>query len=151
MAYRVSEGTAYVKGYDIDLVGSTIKDIDKPRDVKKVDGSRLPFSMGSLIRVNNVHGIPYIKVGGTAAGGNTSANVIDLYDRRRDGEDNGGTVDGTGQGEKIGQARVYWFGLTDDRYKNAGTEWDLYLYDIQTFTKLTLAHTLLPMFLMDHL
>ena len=79
MAYRVSEGTAYVKGYDIDLVGPTIKDIDKPRDVKKVNGSRLPFSMGSLIRVNNVYGIPYIKIGGTAAGGNTSANVIDLY------------------------------------------------------------------------
>ena len=141
MAYRVSEGTAYVKGYDIDLVGPTIKDIDKPRDVKKVNGSRLPFSMGSLIRVNNVHGIPYIKIGGTAAGGNTSANVIDLYDQRRDGEDNGGSIDGTGQGVKIGQARVYWFGLTDARYKNSGTEWDLYLYDIQTFTKLTLANT----------
>ena len=141
MAYRVSEGTAYVKGYDIDLVGSTVKDIDKPRDVKKVTGTRVPFSMGSLIRVNNVHGIPYIKIGGTAAGGNTSANVIDLYDQRRDGANNSGTLDGTGQGVKIGQARVYWFGLTDDRYKNSGTEWDLYLYDIQTFTKLTLANT----------
>jgi len=140
MGYKVSEGTAYVKGYDIDLIGSTIKDIDKPRDVKKVKGSRVPFRMGSLVRVNNVHGIPYIKIGGTAAGGDTSANVIELYSQRRDGENNGGSIDGTGQGSKIGEARVYWFGLTDDRYKNAATEWDLYLYDIQTFTELTLAN-----------
>ena len=61
--------------------------------------------------------------------------------QRRDGEDNAGQVDGTGQGEAIGQARVYWFGLSDDRYKNAATEWDLYLFDIQTYTKLTLANT----------
>lgn len=141
MAYKISEGTAYVKGYDIDLVGSTVKDIDKPRDVKKVQGSRVPFGMGSLIRVNNVHGIPYIKIGGTAAGGDTSANVIGLYSDRRNGEDNSGAIDGTGQGIKIGEARVYWFGLTDDRYKNAGTEWDLYLYDTQTYTNLTLANT----------
>ena len=141
MAYKISEGTAYVKGYDIDLVGSTVKDIDKPRDVKKVQGSRVPFGMGSLIRVNNVHGIPYIKIGGTAAGGDTSANVIGLYSDRRNGEDNSGGIDGTGQGIKIGEARVYWFGLTDDRYKNAGTEWDLYLYDTQTYTNLTLANT----------
>ena len=101
MAYRVSEGTAYVKGYDIDLIGSTVKDIDKPRDVRKVTGTRVPFSMGSLVRVNNVHGIPYIKIGGTAAGGNTSANVIDLYSQRRDGANNAGLLDGTGQ-EYIG-------------------------------------------------
>ena len=51
MAYRVSAGTAYVKGYDIDLVGSTVKDIDKPRDTKKVEaGSRVPFALGSLLR-----------------------------------------------------------------------------------------------------
>ena len=31
--------------------------------------------------------------------------------------------------------------MTDDRYKNAGTEWDLYLYDTQTYTNLTLANT----------
>ena len=141
MAYRVSAGTAYVKGYDIDLVGSTVKDIDKPRDTKKVEGSRVPFALGSLLRVNNVHGIPSIRLGGTAAGGNTSANIVSLMSQRRDGEDNGGTVDGTGQGEAIGQARVYWFGLSDDRYKNAATEWDLYLFDIQTYTKLTLANT----------
>ena len=41
---------------------------------------------------------------------------------------------------KIGEARVYWFGLTDDTYKGDSTEWDLYLYDIQTFTKLFLTN-----------
>ena len=27
---------------------------------------------------------------------------------------------------KIGEARVYWFGVTDDSYKGNATEWDLY-------------------------
>ena len=40
-------------------------------------------------------------------------------------------------GTKIGEAKVYSFNLTDDSYENAGTEWDLYVYDLQTYTNIT--------------
>ena len=33
---RVSAGTAYVRGFDVDLVGSTIIDVEKPRTTKRV-------------------------------------------------------------------------------------------------------------------
>ena len=39
MGIRVSAGTAYVKGFDVDHVGSTIIDVPKPRDTKPLDYS----------------------------------------------------------------------------------------------------------------
>ncbi len=129
MGIRVSAGTAYVRGFDIDHIGSTIVDVPKPRKTKPPTKARIPFDMGSLIRVNNVHGTPFINIGGS------TANVIGLYNKRRDGVDNGGLLDGTGQGDEIGKARVYWFGLTDAKYTGAETSFDLYLYDIQTYTE----------------
>ena len=134
MGIRVSAGTAYVKGFDIDHVGSTVIDVPKPRTTKPTTRARIPFDMGSLIRVNNVSGTPYINIGGA----NNSANVIKLYNERRDNVGNSGTGTGAsataGNGEEIGQARVYWFGLTDDKYAGPQTSFDLYLYDIQTYT-----------------
>ena len=69
MCVKVSAGTAYVKGFDVDLVGSTVIDVPKPRTTKSIPETRVPFSMGSLIKVNNVTGVPYISIG-TQAGQN---------------------------------------------------------------------------------
>ena len=44
MAVKVSAGTAYVRGYDIDLVGSTVVDVEKPRTTKAVPTSQIPFN-----------------------------------------------------------------------------------------------------------
>ena len=142
MAVKVSSGTAYVRGYDVDLVGSTVLDIEKPRDTKTVPTSQVPFEAGSLLRVNNVAGVPYINIGDTASGG-TDDNIVELYLERRNnyGTTNISSASNAGLTTKIGEARVYWFGLTDDKYKNSATEWDLYLYDVQTYTELTLPHT----------
>ena len=139
MGIRVSAGTAYVKGYDIDLVGSTIIDVPKPRTTKTINGALIPFAMGSLLKVNNVYGTPYINIGDPASGGATNTNIIELYNGRRDGGGTGGTVASAGGlGTKVGEARVYWFGVSDAPYANNATEWDLYLYDVQTYTKLNL-------------
>ena len=121
MAVKVSAGTAYVKGYDIDTVGTTVLDVDKPRDVEKIDAAQVPFEFGTKLKLNNVHGTPEIKVGSTL--------TVDLYNKRRG---SGTTANGT----KIGTARVYTHNLADAPYTNASTEHDLYVYDIQTFTNL---------------
>lgn len=47
-----------------------------------------------------------------------------------------------GAGTTIGKARVYSFGLSDAPYLNNASNWDLYLYDIQTYTSLTLNQSL---------
>ena len=143
MAVKVSAGTAYVRGYDVDLVGSTVVDVPKPRTTKTIDGSVIPFNMGSLLRVNNVSGVPYINIGDTSSANTTDDNIIELYKERRNhnGINNITNQSTAGLTTKIGDARVYWFGVTDDSYKGDSTEWDLYLYDVQTYTELTLANT----------
>ena len=136
MCVKLSPGTAYVRGFDVNLPGTTVLDIDKPRDTKSIKNSPIPFAMGSLLRVNNVQGSPYINIGSAESGG---ANVIHLYSRRiRPIQAQSQTTDELGA--KVGEARVYWFGLTDDSYNNGATEWDLYLYDIQTYTYLEISN-----------
>ena len=40
-------------------------------------------------------------------------------------------------GESVGRARIYAFENTDAQYKDATTQFDLYVYDIQLYTELT--------------
>ena len=110
MCLKISPGKAYVRGYDIEKISTTIIDVDKPRDTARVDNVNVPFEMGNIIKVNTVSGTPKQKF------------TIDLLDQF------------VGSGTTIGNARVYNFSLTDASYSNNATNWNLYLYDIQTYT-----------------
>jgi hypothetical protein len=118
MCLKISPGKAYVRGYDIEKISTTIIDVDKPRDTASVQNANVPFEMGNNIIVNNVSGVPKQKL------------TIDLLDQF------------VGSGTTIGNARVYNFSLTDAAYSNDATNWDLYLYDIQTYTILVLNSTI---------
>ena len=122
MCVKLSPGKAYVRGYDVSLPGTTVIDVEKPRTTKTIKNASIPFSMGSLIKVNNVHGVPKISLGGD------STNVVQLRNQRV------GSTKTDAAGIQIGEARVYSFGLSDASYVGASTPWDLHLYDIQTFT-----------------
>ena len=111
---QISSGKAYVKGFDIDKTNQTIIDIEKPRETEEVKNTTVPFEMGNLLRVNKVTGLAEVK------------KTIQLYSQFETA------------GSQIGEARVYTFNLTDARYEGDTTNWDLRLYDIQTYTKLTL-------------
>jgi len=118
MCLKISPGKAYVRGYDIEKISTTIIDVDKPRDTASVQNANVPFEMGNNIIVNNVSGVPKQKL------------TIDLYNQLN----STGTI--------IGNARVYNFSLTDAAYSNDTTNWNLYLYDIQTYTTLVLNSTI---------
>ena len=114
MCVRVSDGKAYVQGYDIDKVGTTIIDVEKPRDVGINSTASVNFNMGSVIRVNNVSGLP------------KQGELVQFYD-------------GFGQsGNNIGSARAYNLSLRNEEYSDASTVWDLRLFDVQTTTQITL-------------
>ena len=113
MCLQVSPGRAYVDGYEVTFDSETAVDVEKPRDTESISNSNVPFEMGHLLRVNNVSGAP------------KENETLDLYDQLGGG------------GTQIGIARVYTFNLTDASYTNAATQWDLYLYDIQTYTNIT--------------
>ena len=112
---KISPGKAYVQGYEWSTAGQVI-DVDKPRTTQE-DFIREAFSfrMGNFVRVNNVAGIT------------TFRNTIDLNAKTS-----------SSATTKIGEAKVYNFGLVDDSYKNASTEFDLHLFDVQTYTVLHL-------------
>ena len=114
MCLKISPGKAYVRGYDIDKISTTIIDVDKSRDTESIENANIPFEMGNILRVNTVSGTPKQRY------------VINLNDQLG------------GIGSTIGNARVYNFSLTDASYSGNATNWDLYLYDIQTYTTITL-------------
>jgi len=122
MCVKLSSGEAYVGGYNVEKPVGTILDVEKPRDTGSISSAIIPFEMGNLLRVNNVSGAPKQK------------ESIDLYDKFVGG---GGT--------KIGDARVYTFNLSSSAYQDGSTNWDLYLYDVQTYTSLTLNTPVAPL------
>ena len=121
ISVKLSPGKAYVKGFDVNVSGTTVLDVEKPRDTETVDTALVPFEMGSLIKVNNVTGSPLISIGGAFS------NVVKLFNQRRG---NNTAVSGL----EIGEARVYSWGVSNAPYTGDTTDWDLHLYDIQTFT-----------------
>ena len=116
MCVQVSPGKAYVSGYDVELDAAVTSDVEKPRDTENISSINVPFEMGRLLRVNNVKATP------------KEHEEIELKAQLKG--------DTSGQ-QTIGKARVYTFNLTDAAYSGAATQWDLYLYDIQTYTNLT--------------
>jgi len=110
MSVMVSPGKAYVKGYDVETTGTTNIDVEKPRETKLIANANVPFTMGNLLRVNNV------------SGGPQERSIINLYSQHN------------ASGVGIGKARLYAFNLTDSAYSGNSTKWDLYLYDVQTYT-----------------
>ena len=112
MCVQVSPGKAYVSGYDVQLDAAVTSDVEKPRDTENISSINVPFEMGHLLRVNNVSGAP------------KEHDIVTLKTQ-------------LGGGNVVGQARVYTFNLTDAAYSGAATQWDLYLYDVQTYTSLT--------------
>jgi hypothetical protein len=111
---KISPGKAYVRGYDIQKTGTEIIDLEKPRDTAQISNVTVPFEMGNILRVNNVTGLAKLR------------ETVQLFSQFGS------------NGTQIGEARVYSFNLTDAPYLNSSTSWDLRLYDIQTYTRLSL-------------
>ena len=120
---KVSSGKAYVRGYDVANPGTVNIDAPKPRTTETIDRTAVPFEMGTQYIVNNVEGVP-------AIGLNKADNIVSLRNSRKDGTSTPGAL--------IGEARVYSFSLEDAPYTSPATPWDLYLYDLQIFTRLEL-------------
>ena len=114
MCIKISSGRAYVAGYDVDKIGTTVLDVEKPREVGIRSDISIGYELGNLLKVNTVSGLP------------NSGSVINIYNNLN------------GTGDIIGSARVYSFNLEDANYENDSTVWDLRLFDLQTYTAITL-------------
>ena len=122
MVYSVSPGKAYVKGYDIEKITNTIIDVEKPRTIKTEEATQLAFSPVSSVFINNVYGSPVVGFGTTS--------TLSLRTRRV-------TTNGNEVGDEIGNAKVYDYKLEAAAYSDLTTKYEVRLYDVQTFTTLT--------------
>jgi hypothetical protein len=117
----ISPGKAYIRGYEIETISNTIVDIEKPRTTERAENASIPFNVGRQILLNNVFGS--IAVGLTTQ--------VSLYSDRT-------ATPGSSSGTKIGVARLYDLKLKNAAYSNASTQFESSLYDIQTYTTLTI-------------
>jgi len=135
--FQISSGKAYVKGYEVNKVGTEFIDFDKPRQTIELKNQAIPYNTGASLRLNRVNGSPEVGMGNTY--------IVSLRDQRTGAKSAANII--SAPGEEIGLARVYDFALESGSYSTVNSdinEWDISLYDIQTFTKITLNanHTL---------
>ncbi len=124
--YKISPGKAYVKGYELETTEPIFIDVNKPRTSKKIEDQLINYNTGSTFTLNNSTRSPQVGIGNTY--------VVSLRDSRL--EDNKNVP----AGNEIGLARVYDFNFESPAYNTNDNinHWGISLFDIQTYTEITL-------------
>ena len=125
--YKFSPGKAYIEGYEVETIVPSFLDFEKPRTTKLLENQSINYVTGPTFTLNRVSGSPNIGVG--------TDYTVSLRDQRV------GAAGTTAAGKEIGLARVYDFALESGSYDAANAninEWDIALYDIQTYTDIAL-------------
>ena len=60
LAAGLAPGKAYVKGYEIETIGTTYVDMDKARDYDTQNNNKTRFNVENYVNVTNVYGSPDI-------------------------------------------------------------------------------------------
>lgn len=125
--YKLSPGKAYIRGFEVDVPNPTFIDFQKPRVTKKLTNQSLIYTTGSTFTLNRVHGTPSLGI--------STNYTLSLRSERVGSDEN------TAPGKEIGIARIYDFALESGSYNPANqniNEWDITLFDVQSYTELTL-------------
>jgi len=131
---QVSPGKAYVKGYEIDKIGTTPIPFNKARSTVTLDNTNTPVRLGNKLRITNVHSLP--EFGNESGDASISPfKEITLWDTTISSD---GTEPASG---KIGFARLrnidLQSGTASSQEYDATSIWNLYLFDIKMLTKLS--------------
>ena len=124
--YKLSPGKAYVKGYEVETVTPSFIDFKKPRTTKLLENQSLNYVTGPTFGLNRVSGSPNLGI--------STTYTLSLRDQRI------GSSGIAAAGKEIGIARVYDFALESGSYDavNPNTnQWDIALYDVQSYTDIT--------------
>jgi len=126
LTVEISAGKAYVLGYDIEKLSTTLIDIDKPRTSRAVSNYSLSFGAAARTQIDNLFGTPRVGI--------TTTDVIQLSNSRIDN-----SAPSTLPGTQIGVARLYDIYTPDSKYVDDQTKFECALFDIETFTSVTLS------------
>jgi hypothetical protein len=142
IAAGMGPGKAYVRGYEIETIGTKFVDINKTREFDTENNFKSRFNLGNYLEVNNVYGSPDI---GFVSGDSEAFKNISLYDTATDarGTPNVGSDSGINQ---IGRAKTRGFEYSSGTAasnifaSNTATSavYKHYLFDIEMFTHLNI-------------
>ena len=138
MTIQLSPGKAYVRGYEIETIAPRYIDVLKPRTFVNYNAAVTPVEVGNFIRVTNTYSSPEISpfISGDI---DEPYRQLGLFDTRTSSQ-------GSKSGSQIGvaRARAYEnFSGTSAADGAFGTDaqFNLYVFDIRMFTKLTMSGT----------
>jgi hypothetical protein len=144
LTLQVSPGKAYIKGYEIERVAPSFKDINKARDFDTVNAGVSSFNVGNFAFIKNVYGTPDVTF---ISGESTAFKTLEFYDDFN-------TTRGAANGSLIGVGRArsieYSTGTVGASATNFNSQYKLFMFDLQPFTKLTLSDTPSPTLLASH-
>ena len=131
---QISPGKAYVRGYEIDKIGTTTVPFPKARTTKALANTKTPIRLGNKLKVKNANSFPEF---GNEASGQTQSpfGVVKIYDAV---VASAGTENASGH---IGFARVrdidHKSGTSSSGVFTDDSIFNMYMFDIKMFTKLT--------------
>jgi len=141
LALSCSAGKAYVRGYEYETLGTTFKDLNKARDVKTINAGVTNLELGNFVRITNLYNTPDI---GSVSGETTPYKQVKLF--------SGATVTrGTVSSEEpVGVARVRALEYDSGVSGTTSAVYKAFLFDVRTFTVLTLSDTPSPLLTATH-
>ena len=134
MALQVSEGKAYVEGYQLETLGSVFVDVEKARDFSSLNNTATTLEVGNYVRIENLNSIPDIVDNGGAV---TSYPIVELRDTFT-------TTAGVQSGSLIGYARPRSMEFDQGSSSSSVDVFDsdaafkMYLFDVNMLTDLAL-------------
>lgn len=134
MAMQISEGKAYVEGYQLETLGSVFVDVEKARDFTSLNNTSTTLEVGNYVRIENLNSIPDIVDNGGAV---TSYPIAELRDTFT-------STAGTQSGSLIGYARPRSMefdqgaaGSSVDVFDSAAA-FKMFLFDVNMLTDIAL-------------
>jgi hypothetical protein len=123
LAVGMEPGKAYVRGYEIEKIGTEYVTIDKSRDFKRAENIQIFTTVGNFVYVTNLFGAPRVDL----------FESVDLYNRFI--TSNGSIPSGA---SKVGTAKVRGLVLYDRDNTRSKDVYQLQLFDIQIIDGKTL-------------
>ena len=133
---QISPGKAYVKGWEIDKIGTSTISFDKARTSTSLTGANTPIRIGNYLKVKNVHSLPEFgnEVGTDALSPHKECELWDVVISQMGAKPSASS--------QIGFTRLRNIELDEGTETVAGTydhssRFNVYMFDIKLFTKLT--------------
>ena len=141
LALSIKPGKAYVQGFEIDKIATSLVDVKKARDFQTVNAGITTFDIGNFVFVTNLYGSPDIT---SVSGETTPYKEIGIFTDRTD------TSRGTSAGYQIGVCRARTIEYFSGTQGSTEAIYKLFLFDVRMFTYITLGGITSPSLIATH-